>query len=481
MDNNSSKKIVSGISWSFAEKILTDLISTIITIVLARLLLPEDYGLVALVTIFINISSIFVSTGLGAALIQKKDVSESQYSTIFYTNLTLGILLYLILYALAPTIARFRNNMELVALFRVLAIKVPVISVYNIQHAYIKKRMEFKKFFYSSFAGTIISGFIGIFLAYRGYGAWALVVATLTDGIMDSIILFFTTKWLPKFNISFKDSKTMLKFGMTVLLSEFLGRIYGQLRSLIIGVKYSSSALAYSTKGQKFPQMIVDITNSTIIRVIVPAMANVQNDRKKMKQMVKTTVKIQMFFILPLMIGMISTANRTIPLLLTNNWVGAIPYMQVFCVVYMLEAFCNTDSKIAEALGKGKILLIKRAATILVSLLIMMVSLILFDNAIYLVFGILFSEIISVFIIINISNKLINYGLLEHIKDISRIMIIAAIMGILVYYIGIVLPYNDLIVVTIQVITGIAIYTSLSFIFKLEQVKYILDYIKNKQ
>ena len=186
-------KILSGISWSFAEKLLTDLVSTVITIVLSRILMPEDYGLVALVTIFITISSIFVTTGLGTALVRDKNATEEQMATIFYLNVILGIVIYLILFLCAPLIAGYRGNTELVALVRVMGLKIPISSVYNIQHAHVKKKMEFRLFFWSSLAGTVMSGVVGITMAYMGFGAWALVWSTLTDNIMDSIVLFFTT------------------------------------------------------------------------------------------------------------------------------------------------------------------------------------------------------------------------------------------------------------------------------------------------
>lgn len=475
----SKNKVLSGLSWSFAEKLLTDLVSTVVTIVLARLLLPEDYGLVALVTIFINISLIFVSTGLGTAVIQNKDADDEQIATIFYVNLILGVLMYVVLFFCAPLIASSKNNAELVALVRVLGLRIPITSVYNIQHAHIKKRMEFKKFFYSSFLGTVLAGIVGISMAYMGYGAWALVFSTLTDSVVDSLVLFYTTKWLPKPTLKIKKSRKMIDFGLKILVKEFISRAYTQLRGLIIGFKYTAADLAYNTKGQKFPQMFNEIVDSTVMRVILPVLSEQQDEKHRMKQTVKVSFKMFAFIITPVMVGLIACADRFIPLLLTDNWIDCIPYLRAYCIVYLLYPLSKMDERAIEACGMGGALIKKQMFTTGFSVLCIIVSTLFFDAAIYIIFGLVISTLFETIVTINLSTRIIDYSLLEHAVDISKTLISSFVMGVIVYFIGFI-PFNDLITLLLQVIAGVLIYTALSVVIKDDSAVMLLKMIRKK-
>ena len=472
-------KILSGVTWSFAEKLLTDLVSTIITIVLSRILMPEDYGLVALVTIFITISSIFVTTGLGTALVRDKNATEEQMATIFYLNVILGIVIYVILFLCAPLIAGYRGNRELVALVRVLGLKIPISSVYNIQHAHVKKKMEFRLFFWSSFAGTVMSGVVGITMAYMGFGAWALVWSTLTDNIMDSIVLFFTTKWFPKPVLKIKECKPMIDFGFKVLVKEFINRVYGQLRGLIIGLKYSSADLAYNTKGQKFPSMFIEIVNTTVIRVMLPALSEIQDDREKMRYVIKTSTQLTMFVIVPIMMGLLVTADNFITILLTDKWIEAAPYIQIYCLVFMIQPLCVVDERVLEAYGLGNIMIKKQVFDTIVSIAVIVLALICFDGAIYIALSLVISTFIGVMVNIYLAGRETKYGILEHIKDNGSIFIIAIIMGIAVSMVG-KIDLNVFVSFGLQIVVGVIVYAGLALVLKLEPAMYIIDFLKKK-
>ena len=476
----SKNKVLSGLSWSFAEKLLTDLVNTVITIVLARLLMPEDYGLVALVTIFINISLIFVSTGLGTAVIQNKDADDEQIATIFYVNLILGILIYIVLFFCAPLIASSKGNTELVALVRVLGLRIPITSVYNIQHAHIKKRMEFKKFFYSSFLGTVLAGAVGISMAYMGYGAWALVFSTLTDSVVDSVVLFFTTKWLPKPALKIKKSMKMIDFGLKILVKEFISRTYTQVRGLIIGYKYTAADLAYNTKGQKFPQMFNEIVDSTVIRVMLPVLSEQQDEKHKMQETVKVSYRMFMFVVAPIMIGLIATADRFIPLLLTNNWIDCVPFLQAYCVVYLLYPISKMDERAIEACGMGGTLIKKQVLTTTFSVVCIVISTVCFDSAIYLIFGLIVSTLFETIVTVNLSSKIIGYSFLEHRYDVRKTIAVSAVMGVAVYFIGL-LPLSDLLALLAQIFAGVILYAALSILAKDESALLLLNLLKGKK
>lgn len=472
-------KILSGISWSFAEKLLTDLVSTAITIVLSRILMPEDYGLVALVTIFITISSIFVTTGLGTALVRDKNATEEQMATIFYLNVILGVVIYIILFLCAPLIAGYRGNTELVALVRVLGLKIPISSVYNIQHAHVKKKMEFKLFFWSSFIGTVMSGVVGISMAYMGFGAWALVFSTLTDNIMDSVVLFFTTKWFPKPVLKIKECRTMIDFGFKVLIKEFINRVYGQLRGLIIGLKYSSADLAYNTKGQKFPSMFIEIVNTTVIRVMLPALSEIQDDREKMQYVIKTSTQLTMFVIVPIMMGLLATADNFITILLTDKWIESVPYIQIYCLVFMIQPLSVVDERVLEAYGLGNTMIKKQVLDTVISIGTIVLALMCFDGAIYIAFSLVVSTFIGVLVNIYLAGRETRYGIMEHIKDNGLIFIIAIIMGIAVIMVG-KIDLNVFVSFGLQIIVGVIVYAGLALIFRLEPAMYIIDFLKKK-
>ena len=222
MENEFLKgKIASGLFWKFSERVLAQFVSFIVSIVLARILLPEQYGIVSIVLIFISFADVFVTSGFSAALIQKKDANDTDFSTIFYCSLFASLIAYAILYLIAPLIAKFYNMYDLTIVIRVFSFKL-IISSYNaIQHAYVSKHMVFKRFFFSTLIGTIISGFVGIILAYKGFGVWALIAQYLSNTCIDSIVLSFTIPWHPKCEFSYKSAKELIKFGTKVLIADF--------------------------------------------------------------------------------------------------------------------------------------------------------------------------------------------------------------------------------------------------------------------
>ena len=471
------KKVVSGVSWSFAEKVLTDAVSLIVTIVLARLLYPEEYGLVALVQIFVNISSIFVTSGMGTALIQKKDAGDEQVSTIFYLNFLLGLFIYGAIFLLAPYLTRMQGNEELTWLLRILAIKIPVASVYNIQNSYVKKKMQFKKFFFSSLAGTVASGVVGISMAYMGFGAWALVVSILTDQIMDSIILFCTTKWLPKFKLNIKTSFGIIKYGLSVLTTELIAKIYTQLRSLIIGVKYSSEDLAYNSKGTKFPQMVSELTDTLIIRVMFPVLSNYQDEKERLTQILRQSIQISMFVLTPLLVGLGATAYHFIPFLLTDKWLGAIPYMQVFCISYLTHPVVGLDLRTIQALGRGRELIKLQVIEAVFGLSVIGFTTIFFHTAFSVTASVLVTETFNMLLTMAMVQKYVGYSVVSHIKDNASTIVISLVMGVCVLFIG-ALPFNDLLALFLEVAGGGIIYIGLSYVFKTKPTLLALDMAK---
>ena len=351
------KKVITGFIWRFAERVGAQGVSFIVSIVLARLLAPEAYGVVALVGVFTTLLQVFIDSGLGSALIQKKDADDLDFSSVFYFNVTMCIVLYIILFFCSPIIASFYSNMELVPLIRVMAVTVLISGVKNVQQAYVSKTMQFKRFFFATLGGTIFSAFLGIFLAYKGAGAWALVAQNLSNTVIDTLILWITVKWRPKWMFSFKRLKNLFTFGWKMLVASLLDTGYNQLRSLIIGKVYSASDLAYYNKARNFPQMIITNINTSIDSVLFPSMSKVQDSKQELKALTRRSMKISTYVMAPLLVGLAACGRAFISLLLTDKWLPSYPYMVIFCITFMFYPVNTANLNAIKAMGRSDLFL----------------------------------------------------------------------------------------------------------------------------
>lgn len=479
MKNDINNKIIlNGISWILSEKLLTEIVESIIAIFLARLLIPKDYGLVALIQIFINVSSAIVEGGLGKSLVQDKNSDECMMSTIFFINLFIGIIIYLLLFAIAPYVASTKESVILCPLLRVMAIKIPLASIYNIQHAYVQKKLKFKTFFFSSLFGTLLSGVIGIGLAFLGYGPWALVFANLTDQIADIVILFLSTKWYPKRLFSIKKTHKIIRYGFNLLFIDIVSQLYSQLRSIVIGAKYNSIDLAYDQKGVKFPHIFSNLIDAVTVKVIFPVLASLNDNKAKVKEISRYSIKYSTYFFAPMIIGLAAVANNAVSIILTDKWIGCVPYMQLYCLTYLTHTISAVDTRTVEASGEGKILSKMIISERVIGISSIIIAVFLFDNAIAIAASMLIAQLIYVVIESISVNKIINYSLIEHIEDIIQPVLFSLSMGVLVYFIGKKLTLSKVFVLLIQVFTGAFYYLLVSILFKNESFYFFYGKIK---
>ena len=288
MKNKTTSTVLSGLIWRYAERCGAQGIQFIVQIVLARLLTPSDYGIIGLITVFIAIAQVFAQSGLGEALVQRKNADDKDFSTVFYFSIIFSIVLYGVLFLCAPIIASFYNMPQLTAVVRVLGISVIIASVNSVQQAYVQKTMQFKRFFWATLGGTIISAFVGIFMAYKGMGVWALVGQQLANQVIDTIILWITVKWRPKFIFSIKRMKELFSYGWKILCVAVFNTVYGNVYSLVIGKFYSAAELGYYNRGKQFPILIITNINSAIDSVLFPVMSEVQDEKQRLKNMANT-------------------------------------------------------------------------------------------------------------------------------------------------------------------------------------------------
>ena len=476
MEKDSLKKsVLSNLIWKFGERIGAQCVSFIVSIVLARLLLPADYGLVTMVTIFITIANVFVSNGFGESLVQKQDADNVDFSTIFYFEIVFSFGIYMILFIAAPYIADFYNEPVLCNVLRVFALRVPLAGINSVQQAYVKKKMIFKKFFFSTIIGTIVSAVVGIALAYKGFGVWALIAQYLCNSVMDTVILWVTVKWRPNLVFSFTRLKELVAYGWKIMAAGLINSFYSQLRSLVIGKVYTASDLAYYNRAQQFPQLLVTNVNASIDGVLFPAMSNEQNDKERIVRIMRRSIKVSSFVLFPLMVGLAVVSTPLIRLMLTEKWLPCVPYLQVICIQFMLQPIQTANLQAIKALGRSdlflKLEIIKKIVGILSILLVMRMGVMAIA-----VTEVLYSVYASV---INASpnKKMLGYGYKAQIIDIFPAVSLSLVMGIIVNLYNY-LQCPDIMILVFQVITGAIIYVIGAYVFKIESFSYILNMIK---
>lgn len=477
MSNKSSAKIktLSGFVWKFSERILAQLVSFIVSIVLARILTPEHYGVVAMVIVFINIANVFVTSGFSTSLIQKKDATDIDFSTIFYCSLSVSIGIYVVLFVAAPIIANFYSEPQLTSVIRVFSVKLLVSAYNSVQHAYVSRNMLFKKFFFSTLFGTVVSGVVGIALALAGFGVWAIVFQYLVNTCVDSIVLGFTIPWKPRLVFSKQSAKVLMGFGWKVLVADLIGTIFNNLRSLLIGKIYTASDLAYYNKGQQIPNLISTNVDASISSVLFPVISNENDDRQRVKELTRKSMKMSSYIIFPLMAGLAAIAEPLTILLLTEKWRPMIPYLQLICISNALGTITNVNLQSMRAVGSSDVVLkleiIKKPIALVLILIAVKIN----------VFAVAISmpvySLIAAFINMQPNNKLFGYSTKEQLLD----LLPATALSIVTFFIATIpmkFGFSYIITLFLQIIFGGIVYIALSLTFRVDTFMYLYDMVK---
>lgn len=467
-----TNKIISNFVWRFAERCGAQIIQFIVQIVLARILAPEAYGSVALVVVFANIFQVFVDSGLGNALIQKKDADDLDFSSVFYFNLVWCLILYAIIFAIAPIIAGFYNNPELTAIVRVLCVTVVISGLKNVQQAYVSKTLQFKKFFWATLTGTVLSAIVGIVMACMGAGVWALVAQRLVNLAVDTFSLWLIVNWHPKKMFSFKRLKGLISYGWKLLVSSLLDTIYNNLWQMIIGKVYTESDLAYYNQGNQFPNVIVTNINSSIDSVLLPVMSNEQDNRMRVRDMTRKAIKTSSYIMAPLMMGLAFTASEVVELLLTEKWLPCVFFLRIFCITYMFYPIHTANLNAIKALGRSDMFLKLEIVKKVVGLILLLITVNISVEA--MAYSLLVSSVLSQIINSSPNRKLLNYNYLSQLRDIFPNIFLAVVMGGIVYIVSFA-KLSPIITLVIQIPLGIVIYWGGSIITKNESYVYLLS------
>ncbi|SEO64240.1 lipopolysaccharide biosynthesis protein [Paenibacillus sp. OV219] len=476
-DKSLKDKVFSGALWAFGERVISQGVSFVLSIVLARLLMPSEYGVIALVLVFTNLANVFVANGMGETLIQKKDADETDFSSLFYVSLILSIGLYTILFFLAPYIAMFYDNSKLVPVLQVIALILPLSSVITIQQAYVSKQMMFKKMFFATIGGTLASGLIGIFMAYLGFGVWSLVAQYLFNAVVNTIVLFFIAQWRPKLLFSMNSVKKLVGFGWKLVGANLINTFYGELRSLMIGKLYTTTALAYYNRGNQFPSLLITSIDTAIGKVLFPAMVEVNNDIGHIKTVTRRSMKITAYLILPLMIGLVSIAHSLVLVLLTEKWIASVPFLQICCVYWLFQPMQTANWQAIKALGRSDMLVKLEIYKKIIGVCLLLISM---NISVYAI-AISNTAFAGISMIINMlpNKKLINYSMVEQIRDLAPSLLLALVMGGSIYTISwVAIPTISILL--LQIICGAVIYLGASHLFKIDSYVYLSSIITTK-
>lgn len=477
VERNLKRKVVSGFFWQLMQKILIQLISFGVSVVLARILMPDDFGVVALAGMFLILVGIFVDNGLGTALVQKKDADELDYNTVFYSNILFAFIIYTIVYICAPLVGTIFKNPQIVAVIRVMGLGIPISSFSGVPNAIVSKRMEFKKFFFSSLLGSILSAIVGLSMVFMGYGVWALVGQNLVSTIANTIVLIYIVHWKPSFMFSKQRFYSLFSYGWKIMASNVIGTFFSQLKGYAIGLKYSATDLAYYNRGEGVPGIIYNNISASINIVLFPALSQLQEDKNAVRHALSKSMQTASFFLMPLLLGLAAISDNFVQIVYTSKWMAVVPFMQVICLMNCFDLLGAANIQALKAVGHAETLLkleIYKKPLMLAILIGCM-----FISPLAIAIGQFVYSLIALAINAYPNRKYVNYPLKDQFLDISNSLSTACIMALIVYFIG-KLPFNIYTILCLQIVSGIIIYALLAYFFNKPIFSSVIDIAKSK-
>lgn len=469
-------RVLSAFLWKFGERCGAQAIVLLVQIILARILSPSDYGTIALLLVFINILQVFVDSGLGNALIQKKEADEADFSTIFLFNCIICLVLYILLALSAPFIASFYHDDALVALIRVLGLTLLISGLRNVQQAYVARCMAFRLIFVSTLIALSVAAVISIGMAYCGYGVWALVAQNLLVNLVGTVVLWFMTDWRPHLSFAFTRFRKLFSFGSKLMLSALLETCYNNLSQLVIGRLYTPSDLAFYTQGERFPLVIVSNINASIDSVLLPSLSQHQDDPERVRHMLRRAMQTSSFLMWPLMMGLVVIAEPLVIVLLTEKWLPLVPYLQVFCFSYALWPIHTANLNGINSMGRSDIFLKLEIVKKMLGLMVLLLAMSYGPFAICC--GILIAGIIGTFINAYPNKALLDYPYFLQVRDIAPSCVLAIVMGAAIYpiaWIGL----GNLPTMVLQIVAGVLFYFAFAYLFHLSALAYVVETIQS--
>ena len=473
------QKAASGMIWTALQKYSTMFIQFVSGIILARLLTPYDYGCIGMLSIFMVLAEAFIDGGFGSALIQKKQPSQEDYSTIFFWNLGMAVLMYAVLYFSAPVIARFYDIPLLSDVLRVQGFVLFIYAFNIVQRNQLKKKLNFKVLSIVSIVTSIISLSITIVMAYKGYGVWALVAQNLITAAIPAIVFWFFIKWRPIMTFSWKSFRELFGFGFYMFLTHFVNKFCSKIGRLMIGKVYSPATLGYYSKGASTEDLASTSISSVMTQVTYPLYAQVQDDKTALGNMVKRLTTSLSYITFPLMFILILIAKPLFVLLYSDRWLQSVPYFQVLCLVGLANCLQAVNTQTIAAIGKSKVMFLWTLAKRTVGLSFMIVGLLLFGMKGFLV-GVVIYNWIAYFVNIGLVSKYIGYKWYRQLLDLLPIGAVSLAIFIVCYLVGSWLHLDMYYDGALKFALYLVLYLGWSLLFKPECYTYFLSVIPDR-
>lgn len=462
MSNSLKSKTVSGILWSAVERFSLQGVQFIINIIMARLLLPSDYGMIGMLAVFLQISQAFIDGGFTNALIQRKSRSEVDFSTVFYFNIIVAFLFYILIFFSAPLIADFYHMPELDIVARIIALSLIISSLSSVHKTKLTINIDFKTQSKISLISAMVSGLIGIGMAYNGYGVWALVTQILINTVFLTILYFYFLRWTPLKLFSWESFKSLFSFGSKLLVSSLIHTIYYNLYSIVIGKRFSATSLGYYTRAEQFAMFPSSNVNSIISRVTFPVLSTMQDDDEKLALAYRKYIRLSSYVIFPLMMGLIVLAKLLIILLLTDQWIGVVILLQILCLDWMFDHLSIINLNLLYVKGRSDLALRLEIVKKVIATFILFVSIPF--GLIGMCWGRVIYSLLATYLNTRYTNSLISLSFITQMKDICPSLLLSIIMGGTVYlFMGVV--DGKLFQLLGGVILGMAVYSILSLVF----------------
>ena len=460
------KKTIKGVGWSAIDAFSGKGVTFLVGIVLARLLSPAEYGLIGICVIVNSILDGFVDSGFGSSLIRKKDVSNDDYNTMFITNFVISIIIYGALYWCTPYIADFFGQAQLSSLIRVTGLVLLINGLSMVQATMLSKSLNFKAKTKASLASAILSGLLGIFLAYYGYGVWALVFQMVSKSFFNSLCLWCINKWIPSLRYSFESLRYMWGFGWKILLSGLLDRIWLEAYQTVVGKFYSPSSLGQYTRSKEFASIFSQNLNVIVMRVSYPVLANVQDNQERMVGIYRKIIKQTMFVTSICMISLAAVSEPLIYTLIGEKWHVASTFLPLICISMSLYPLHAINLNMLKVMGRSDLFLIYEILKKIIA--VIPIALGIFVGIYWMLVGTIFCGILSFFINSWYTGKKLNYSSFMQIKDISTSYVIACIVAITIYFFKF-LPWANPIILIVQILMAVIMVMSICEFFKIEE------------
>ena len=459
------------------ERLIAKGVSFAVTMKLARIISPKDYGSVAIISMFLGIFTILIDGGFSAALIKKKDADMLDYSSVLVVSMGISTVLYVLSFVSSPFLAVFYKAEVLKPAMRVMGLIVFPLAIKSVETAYISKQLEFKKFFFATLGGTILSAFVGIYLAVKGYGAWALVFQCMTNEVVDTIILTIVVGWDMKLRFSASRVRPLFKYGSKLMLSSLITSVYSYIRGFIIGKVYTTEDLAYYEKGDQVPRLLADSIDTAMGTVLFPAFSKYQDSPELLKKGARRALRLSAFVLTPVIFGAMGIAKEGIIVLFSDVWVGAVPYLYIFAITYLVIPLRSTNLRIVLVKGESNLYL--KLAVIRLVFSVLVVTLFLRQGVLIFALSSVIESVFATALDGSQAKKMTGYGLGEQLKDIFPYFYRSILMFICIKLYDLA-GWNIYLTLVCKILTGVAVYVALSLIGREENFYYSLDMIKNR-